>query len=109
MPIDTLLPEVQALCDALLVRALDVVEVEFPQLHAAVFSDHGHVSKCAENPMLTYAVGEPGINIYTNGGQFQPHEDRQSLTILVNLSDDSTLSPLCPSTRVFSSSKILSK
>ena len=87
MPVKTALSmQGQGLCDSLIVRALGVVETEFPLLHAALFREHGHTVTCINNPCFTFAVGEPGINIYTAGGQFEPHEDKQSLTILVTLS-----------------------
>ena len=31
--------------------------------------------------------GEPAVNVYTEGGRFKPHRDKQNLTIIVPLSD----------------------
>ena len=39
-----------------------------------------------QNDQLKYSSREPAINIYTKDGQFLPHKDSQSLTILIPLS-----------------------
>ena len=38
------------------------------------------------NKMIGFTGGEPAINVYTAGGGFKAHQDKQSLTILVSLS-----------------------
>jgi hypothetical protein len=42
------------------------------------------------NAGLAFTPGEPACNVYTSGGQFTPHEDGQSLTVIVVLSDRDT-------------------
>ena len=42
------------------------------------------------NAGLTFTPGEPACNVYTSGGQFTPHEDGQSLTVILVLSDRDT-------------------
>ena len=32
-----------------------------------------------------YSPGEPAVNIYTAGGEFAPHTDKQSVSLLVPL------------------------
>ena len=87
MPVLRYLTETgQALCDALLVRALELLEIELPSLHSTLSSDRGHTCTILGNPEFTFAAGEPAINAYTVGGHFEPHEDKQSLTFLFTLS-----------------------
>ena len=84
-----------ATCDALLLRALSQLDATMPLLTPALFP-HGSCSptcapclsptSCVHNPRLVFSTGEPAINVYTQGGGFQAHQDKQSLTILVNLS-----------------------
>jgi len=75
----------QALCNAILVRVLGLVEKDFPALRTALFRQVP-LARCIGNPELTFAMGEPAVNIYTVSGQFAPHEDEESLTILTTLS-----------------------
>ena len=42
---------------------------------------------CLDNKQLGFSLGEPAVNVYTEGGGFDPHQDRQSLTVLIPLSD----------------------
>ena len=42
------------------------------------------------NAGLAFTPGEPACNVYTSGGQFTPHEDGQSLTVILVLSDRDT-------------------
>ena len=76
----------QELCDTVLMRVLEWVQTELPELWNGFFGD-GDIESCLANPRLTFARGEPAVNIYTTGGCFRPHEDHESLTILVPLSD----------------------
>lgn len=77
-----------ATCDSLLLRAVALLDAVTPLLTRALFPPHAALSTatCVHNPNLAFSTGEPAINIYTEGGGFQPHEDKQSLTVLVNLS-----------------------
>ena len=43
-------------------------------------------TSCVHNRRLVFATNEPAINVYTQGGGFLAHQDKQSLTVLVNLS-----------------------
>jgi len=76
------------LCDALLLRALSVVNGQIDdQLTRQLFGDClADATSCEHNPRLRFATGEPAINVYSLGGTFKPHEDREALTILVPLS-----------------------
>ena len=74
----------QALCDALLLRALSLLEA---QLVHDLFGDCTTDSDtCVHNPQLAFSTNEPAINVYYSGGHFKPHEDNHALTILVPLS-----------------------
>jgi hypothetical protein len=42
------------------------------------------------NAGLAFTPGEPACNVYTSGGQFTPHQDGQSLTVIVVLTDKDT-------------------
>ena len=76
-------PEVQALCDELLQRTLTLVEAHFPAVAALL----GHEpTKLQQQGRLVFSRGEPAINVYTCGGKFTPHEDCQTLTLLLPLS-----------------------
>lgn len=78
----------QALCEVLLRRVLALLRVEHPILLPRLFGGilSSDASAVATNPALTFTPGEPACNVYGAGGEFAPHEDRQSLTILLNLS-----------------------
>lgn len=87
------------LCDRILLRGVARLSHELPSLLPELFGDD--VAKTlvmsgddvplstpsvAKSDCLVFTPGEPACNVYTAGGQFTPHEDRQSLTILVPLS-----------------------
>jgi hypothetical protein len=76
------------LCDALLLRALSIMDRQInSQLTRDLFGDClVDASSCRYNPRLKFATGEPAINVYSSGGAFKPHEDKEALTILVPLS-----------------------
>jgi len=78
----------QRLCDAILRRALAIVEADLPRLASLLF---GRESELAAM-QFAFSQGEPAVNIYTEGGEFQPHEDKQALTVLVPLSPDDAFS-----------------
>jgi len=77
--------ETQMRCDAILVRTLTWLGVYLPNLRTALFQDVPLLS-CIRNPQLNFACGEPAVNVYTVGGRFQPHKDKESLTVLSILS-----------------------
>ena len=101
LPITDMFCESSAgLCDQLLLRATSRVHSAAPLLLPALFGDFGvgsipwslvpslpSRSSIAHNPRLMFTPGEPACNVYTKGGQFKPHEDGQSITMLVVLSD----------------------
>ena len=74
-------PAGRALSDALVRRVLAFAREQLPSLAEERFGPSG-----AEGS-LVFSHGEPAVNVYRQGGQFQPHEDLQSLTVLVPLSD----------------------
>ena len=78
--------ESAALCDALLLRQLALLDSSVPTLTRDLFGDSLSPSSCTHNPLLAWSEGEPAINVYTEGGCFTPHEDEQRLTCLLNLS-----------------------
>ena len=63
------------ICEMLLLRALEVVEFQLPQLHTTLFSDLGHSTECMNNPRFTFSDSEPAINVYRAGGHFERHQD----------------------------------
>lgn len=77
--------EGEALCEVLLLRSLAKLEQQAPLLNRVLFG--ACPTSCSGNPQLSFATGEPAINCYTQGGCFRPHTDKQSLTILLTLSE----------------------
>ena len=92
MPVDEMLGDAgRATCDAVLMRAMRALEAAQPALSHGLFPDSfsgtgRRARTCLGNKGLVFAAGEPAINVYTPGGCFVPHEDGQSLSVLVNLS-----------------------
>ena len=74
----------QALCDALLLRALSLLEAQL--VHDLFGNCTTDSDTCVHNPQLAFSTNEPAINVYYSGGHFKPHEDNHALTILVPLS-----------------------
>jgi len=74
-------PAARTLSDALVQRALAFARDQLPSLVEERFGP----SDAEET--LVFSHGEPAVNVYREGGQFQPHEDLQSLTVLVPLCD----------------------
>lgn len=86
LPVCDNFPEAtQISCDAILVRVLTWLEKRLPALRKALF-ENLPLSTCLRNPQLRFAVGEPAVNVYTAGGRFEPHQDKESLTVLSILS-----------------------
>jgi hypothetical protein len=85
----------QDLCDRLLHRAVERIDVA-PLLHQllpSLFAECFEGSRSFySNRRIGYTHGEPAINVYTTGGRFHPHTDKQSLTVLVPLSESSEFS-----------------
>ena len=73
----------RALSDALVRRALAFAREQLPSLAEERFGP----PEPKGPPPLLFSHGEPAVNVYREGGQFQPHEDLQSLTVLVSLCD----------------------
>jgi hypothetical protein len=88
LPLHALPAPVAALCDALLLRTLSIVDWRVDgELTRGLFGDClAGASSCRDNPRLKFATGEPAVNVYSSGGEFKPHEDHEALTILVPLS-----------------------
>jgi len=74
-----------ALCEALLMRAMTRLEESCSSLVSTLFG--GVPRTCTANDGLTFSQGEPAINVYDRGGDFKAHTDKQSLTILLALSE----------------------
>jgi hypothetical protein len=96
IPIHRLAEDTQDLCDRLLVRGVSTLHKQLPHLLPACFGDgyvgssgwaDGAPASITHDTRLVFTPGEPACNVYIEGGQFRPHEDRQSLTVLVVLSD----------------------
>ena len=45
------------------------------------------------NPTLAWSPGEPAVNVYSKGGEFKPHEDEQTLTVLMPLTSQAAPTP----------------
>lgn len=78
------------ICEDLLIRQLALLHSPAPGLVSALFGDvlgASLLQSITHNPELAWSEGEPAINVYTPGGRFTPHEDEQSLTLLLNLSE----------------------
>ena len=91
MPVTpTFLRATRSLCDELLLRVLDLVDEQLPELGSVLGRGlaaelRAAAQPLASSPLLTFTPNEPAINIYTAGGSFEPHRDMQSLTVLVPL------------------------
>jgi hypothetical protein len=88
MPVADLAECAHAICDLLLRRALRLVEAELPVLATSWF---GQSSALAEME-FAFSMREPAVNEYCAGGEFEPHTDKQHLTVLVPLSDPASFS-----------------
>ena len=80
----------QALCEELLMRALRFLATELPStdgsLLLALFG--GTPASLLGNRRLSFSQGEPAVNVYREGAEFKPHEDKHSLTVLVTLTGE---------------------
>ena len=75
-------PEVQRCAQVIIQRALGLIEDRLPELASALF---GQTTELA-NMELLFADREPAINVYSPGGEFLPHRDKHSISVLVPLS-----------------------
>ena len=73
----------QTLSSALIARACLSLQSKLPSVARECF---GPADLHMSGRRFSFAPSEPAINIYDVGGTFPPHEDRQSLTLLVPLS-----------------------
>lgn len=79
----------QELCETMLCKAITAVEDSHPTLMSRLFHDiFAHSKTCLRNQHLRFAHAEPAVNVYTAGGEFLPHQDRESLTLLFPLSHE---------------------
>lgn len=91
MPVVRLGRPVQSVCDALLLRALELLDTELPDATRTCFGERlapefrATGEPMATSPQLQFTHNEPAINVYTAGGCFCAHKDLQSLTVLVPL------------------------
>ena len=63
-------------------RLLALMEQELPAFAQSVFGQNTDLA----GMQCEYSPGEPAVNIYTAGGEFAPHTDKQSVSLLVPLS-----------------------
>ena len=64
--------EAQALSDALVRRALTFIALHVPDMGEAMLQTPASRFATLD---LHYSYGEPAVNIYTEGGRFEPHEE----------------------------------
>ena len=86
--------ESSAMCERILLRVMASIDEHMPSVVASLF--HGAADlEASRSPSLCelhassaleYSSREPAINVYTAGGEFMPHMDHQSLTVLIPLS-----------------------
>ena len=63
-------------------RLLALIEAELPDYAHSIFGQRTGLAELFPE----YSPGEPAVNIYTAGGEFAPHTDKQSVSLLVPLS-----------------------
>ena len=96
-----------ALCEEILLRVMALIDNEIPSIATALFSlkaDDNNVPRLTDlsaEGALEFSSREPAINLYGPGGEFLPHMDHQSLTVLIPLTspapiEKSTCPPLAP-------------
>lgn len=87
---DSLDAAATALSEAFVQRALDFMAQHKPRSAAAMLGcDASRLCALRHDPGLEFTRGEPAINVYAPGGEFTPHEDHESLTVLVLLCESS--------------------
>lgn len=78
-------PELSSIDAILLRRALSLLE-QHPALAAKFFNLEVSRSSKLARLRIVFSPGEPAVNIYSAGGEFRPHLDRQHISLLVPLS-----------------------
>ena len=63
-------------------RLLQFMETERADLAETLFGQREGLA----DMLVRFSPGEPAVNVYSMGGEFQPHTDNENITILVNLS-----------------------
>jgi hypothetical protein len=71
--------------DVFLSRVIAFAEEHLPEVAESVF---GQATDLAKMRVSSFSSGEPAVNVYTVGGNFAPHTDKEALTLLVPLSPD---------------------
>lgn len=75
------LPIATKLDGVLLQRLLSYVEAQLPNVALSFFGQKVNLGQMRRR----FSPGEPAINIYTAGGEFNPHTDKEHLTLLIPL------------------------
>eukprot|EP00961_Rhodomonas_salina_P084071 1130207-Rhodomonas_salina.3 len=91
-PIPALTALDDTLCDALITRILLRLDEELPLLVQRQFGAGQSLVELYAANELEFSKGEPAVNIYAAGGEFEPHKDYDALTVLVALTDPDTYS-----------------
>lgn len=68
----------------ILSQLFSLLETQIPELAKSLFGTATQVDLA--DMLVQFSPGEPAVNVYKAGGDFKPHTDKQSLTILVPLS-----------------------
>lgn len=76
----------KTLSSTLIARACLSLQSKLPSVARECFGTAAAGANLQAPRRFSFAPNEPAINIYDVGGTFPPHEDRQSLTLLVPLS-----------------------
>jgi len=98
IPTDRLGARTQALCNEVLLRALELVDSGFPEFSRAGFGGSVAASlrsqgkHCVDDPTLDFNRNEPAVNIYNPGNGFAPHKDMHALTVLMPLVGEQSFS-----------------
>jgi hypothetical protein len=87
----TLSGAADAVCEAILLRVFDLISTELQAVASLQFglgtdSCQTTLAELYAADELQWAAREPAVNVYSRGGEFRPHKDHQSLTVLVPLS-----------------------
>lgn len=84
--VDRLSAAAQGRCDRLYMRALGRLAT-LEDAHV-LFRDCLSATTCLEDEeRFQWSPGEPAVNVYRAGGEFRPHEDEHTLTLLMPLTD----------------------
>ena len=77
--------------ERLLLRALGLIDEELPSIVQVLFGNEAgrSLTELYDADLLEFSSREPACNVYTAGGEFLPHKDHQSLTVLIPLTSPS--------------------